>query len=175
MTPERIAELRQLVQNGFDLGRALSEDLLDALDAANAELSRLRSSPAPVVGGVPELTDAELDAIYPESFQLGTHHHEIHRALLRKVIASATGKRSLRVPALKPGEVVVDAEEWRELRAFARISGYPEGRFTFEVPFGRDLGEWGTDIAHRMGITRDEEQAWLDSRAQATTTEKEPA
>ena len=64
---------------------------------------------------------------------------------------------------LKDGHVQVPVEDWKELRAFARISGYPEGRFTAEVPFGKDFEKWGTDIARRMGITRGEEQAWIDA------------
>lgn len=39
-----------------------------------------------------ELTDDELDAIYPEGRSLGTYHHEIHRLLLRRVIAAGIKK-----------------------------------------------------------------------------------
>lgn len=39
-----------------------------------------------------ELTDEELDAIYPEGRSLGTYHHEIHRLLLRRVIAAGIKK-----------------------------------------------------------------------------------
>jgi hypothetical protein len=42
MTPEQIAELRQIVRNGFDLGRALSEELLDDIEAAQAEITHVR-------------------------------------------------------------------------------------------------------------------------------------
>lgn len=69
--------------------------------------------------------------------------------------------------------VVVPREEWRELRAFARISGYPEGRFSFEVPFEKDFAAWGSDIAHRLGITRDEEQLWLDACSSTNHDSKE--
>ena len=46
MTPERIAEIRAMPHDNW----RIVHELLEALDAANAELSRLRSSPAPVVG-----------------------------------------------------------------------------------------------------------------------------
>jgi hypothetical protein len=64
---------------------------------------------------------------------------------------------------LPTGRLLVSPQGLAELRAFARISGYPEGRFSFEVPFKKDLEAWGTDIAERLGITREEEQAYLDS------------
>lgn len=44
MNPERIAEIRRMPHDNW----RIVHELLDALDAANAELSRLRSSPAPV-------------------------------------------------------------------------------------------------------------------------------
>ncbi len=46
MTPERIAEIRLMPPDNW----RIIHELLDALAAANSELSRLRSSPAPEGG-----------------------------------------------------------------------------------------------------------------------------
>ncbi len=63
----------------------------DGEDALRSEVARLRAQVAALqcVG----LTDDELDAIYPEGRSLGTYHHEIHRLLLRRVIAAGIKKR----------------------------------------------------------------------------------
>jgi hypothetical protein len=190
----------------YDEWWALEEErdnLRTTLDAANAELSRLRSSPAPSVMMTAEelakfcgenpgfvVDSPVLPPLWPYSPAPdvgGVPDQEWNGPLLWELLRMDSDEpdwedAAKRVhewfassfPALKPGEVVVREEEWRELRAFARVSGYPEGRFSFEVPFGRNMDQWGTDIARRLHITRDEEQAWLDSSAQATTTtEKE--
>lgn len=146
-------------------------------DRLRADLQRLQSSPAPVAGGVPEITPEDIDAgwnAYADKnpdIKYGEDDADWLVEIYATGMRDAETLLASRLPALKTGEVVVREDEWRELRAFARISGYPEGRFTFEVPFGRQMDDWGTDIARRMGITRDEEQAWLDSLpAQATTS-----
>lgn len=69
--------------------RISSPELLTAWFRENARLS---PSPQPATGA--DITDAELDAIYPESHNLGTHYQEIHRARLRKVIAVAMAHTS---------------------------------------------------------------------------------
>jgi hypothetical protein len=105
----------------------LAKELRDALDACETERDRLRAHLA-ALQSVPqgmELTDADLDAIYPEANNLGSYHHEIHRRRLRAVIALAFSRRCL-VPTpphplqplqpeerrVGPDEVVVGREEW---------------------------------------------------------------
>jgi hypothetical protein len=58
MTPKRLQALRRQIaeQPQGSWGRVVGTELLEDLDAANAELSRLQPSPAPVGGGIPELT-----------------------------------------------------------------------------------------------------------------------
>lgn len=75
-------------------------------DQLRAELARLRSAPAAA-----QMTDAELDAIYPESPDLGTSHHDIHRSRLRSVIAEA-------VRRLRSAPVAVEVPDivWRLCR-----------------------------------------------------------
>lgn len=94
MTPERIAEIRAMPHDNW----RIVHELLDALDAANAELSRLRSSPAPVVGGVPELTRDDLDSACEWQNTGEPLDLSATVANLNKILAS-------RLPALKPGEV----------------------------------------------------------------------
>lgn len=56
MKPERIEELRREISAlnpNTSWHRVVGLELLDALEAANAKLQRLKSSPAPVVGVVP--------------------------------------------------------------------------------------------------------------------------
>lgn len=63
-----------------------------------------------------------------------------------------------RIPADK---MVVDRDEWRELRVFARVSGYPEAHIDADLPFGGDNGEWGMDLSKRHGITSKEAEEFL--------------
>lgn len=80
-------------------------------DACDDYMETRRLVPTPPQAA-PDLTDAELDAIYPEAHGLGTHHHEIHRRRLRKVIAAATCKDPLQVPhPLQPEERRVGPDE----------------------------------------------------------------
>ncbi len=123
MTPERITLIREGVSSWrlawsrreIDVPAWIgaSIDLLDALDAANAELSRLRSSPAQVVGGVPELTKDDLSEACEWTRARGFDgwpELEIEETVanLNKLIAA-------RLPALKPGGVVVDRESLSDL------------------------------------------------------------
>lgn len=82
--------------------------------------ARLSPSPQPATGA--DITDAELDAIYPESHNLGTHYQEIHRTRLRKVIAAATGKQSLPVAQPSADVVVVPREEWAVIEEILTVS-----------------------------------------------------
>ena len=79
----------------------------------NHARSKLRLSPSPQPATGADITDAELDAIYPESHNLGTHYQEIHRARLRKVIAAAMAHTSADV-------VVVPREEWKAYRKWEK-------------------------------------------------------
>lgn len=127
---------------------------------------------------VPEIMDEMLTAM---ELLLEDTQHRDHDCgdewcpvdVARKVAAKARNARLSPSPQPSADVVVVPREEWRELRAFARISGYPEGRFSFEVPFEKDFAEWGSDIAHRLGITRDEEQLWLDACSSTNHDSKE--
>lgn len=118
MTPERIAEVlsiaRSSIAEGYNLTNREIGELLDALDAANAELSRLRSSPAPVVGGVPEMGPA-LEECLP--YTEGCKAADV--AGYRLGFRIGWNALASRLPALKPGEV----EEVRRLRrVFAEAS-----------------------------------------------------
>lgn len=95
MNPERIAEIRRMPHDNW----RIVHELLDALDAANAELSRLRSSPAPVGGGVP---DQEWNGpLLWELLRMDSDEPDWEDAAKRVHAWFAS-----RLPALKPGEVV---------------------------------------------------------------------
>lgn len=138
MTPERIAEIRTMPHDNWRIVR----ELLDALDAANAELQRLRSSqdvpggriyfqpyvdalaariaeledrlrssPAPVVGGVPEYSNFERN----EQIRKYGGDPDFDAP----VFQAGWDLLASRLPALKPGEVVVNSEEYAALLDFA--------------------------------------------------------
>lgn len=111
--------------------RALAKELRDSMASCETERDRLRTQAR-------ELTDAELDAIYPEGRSLGTYHHEIHRLLLRRVIAAGIKKSLIAgsarlVPTphqhIQPeerrvgaDEVVVSREEWEVIEQILKAS-----------------------------------------------------
>ncbi len=175
MTPERITLIREGVSSWrlawsrreIDVPAWIgaSIDLLDALDAANAELSRLRSSPAQVVGGVPELTKDDLSEACEWTRARGFDgwpELEIEETVanLNKLIAA-------RLPALKPGEV----EELAILREIVRMLDEARER-NRRRPRGAGappMGDEIDDLLHRLY----EIGAHPAMRAQPTPTEKE--
>lgn len=107
------------------------DELTAERDHLRADLQRLQSSPAPVVGGVPELTEQEIDAaidrILKASGSALRHYTmalnlERMRGEMREILAS-------RLSSIKPGEVVVERkllrciEEWVRGNESARHGG----------------------------------------------------
>jgi hypothetical protein len=167
MTPEQIAAFRQHVNTHdrtgighFTISCVEAGQLLDALDAANAELSRLRSSPAPVVGGVPDLTIDHEMVWAINYYKEGDFDSTVFRAGWYALAS--------RLPALKPGEV----EELAILREIVRMLDEARER-NRRRPRGAGappMGDEIDDLLHRLC----EIGAHPAMRAQPTPTEKEP-
>ncbi len=101
----------------------------------NRAMSR---SPAPVVGGVPDITDEDYEsvAILMRDHGIGNHNDESEE--FRRIVAATwqccqayavdSARAASRLPALKPGErrvgpdeVVVGREEWEAVQEFADL------------------------------------------------------
>lgn len=202
MTPERIAEIRLLEKHLCASGRIVGgviRETLDALDAANAEIQRLQSSPAPVGGGVPEPSVRDIYACISAAYGAGhdprfgreqfgawcAYHgwfaganasrlpalkpwdrlppplsDEQDAEIDRAIAAGKPPQVTRKLTALKPGEVVVNAEEWKALLEVeeSTLSAMYHGGQPSTEEFRRCAA------AHRsLEIVR--------SRAQATTPE----
>jgi hypothetical protein len=79
---------------------------LDHIKALMVAMSRLRSSPAPVVGGVPEPTPEDIDAAWNDFATLNSGMLSDEPEADLEVFAAGYRAGASRLPALKPGEVV---------------------------------------------------------------------
>jgi hypothetical protein len=129
--------------------------LADALEAAQARIAELTAAGGGTLGELTEIIKADyMDA--------------------QTAAITAWFRSRLRPACPDSDSVVVRREELAELRAFARISGYPEGWFSYEVPLGKCMDDWGTDLSYRLKIEREEAQAWLDAQP-ATALRSRPS
>lgn len=143
----------------------------------DALASRL-SSPNAVAGGVPEWQDCGLT---PD-----TMWEEIQK--IRRILDDDGTKGSpsevlaSRLRTVQPGECVVSAEEWAEVRLFLAYMGLTEYPYDGSdgllpsIPFDGDYDDWSFSLCKKLGITSEILTEHIRNsalRAQATTNEKE--
>ncbi len=98
MTPtEELRARARTAEDALALYAICEDALFDALDAVNAELSRLRSPTAPVVGGVPSCTNLE------RNDQIRKYGGDPD--FDAPIFQAGWDLCASRLPALKPGEV----------------------------------------------------------------------
>ena len=143
-----------------------TEHTVEEFDQLRAELQRLQSSPAPVAGMVPDIADEDYESVAVLMYDHALGSHDDGNEEFRRIVAATwqccqayavdSARAASRLPAIKPGEVVVAIPD-------------PTG---IVVDLPERYRERGIELV-RNAIQWAREHARIVPRARPTTTEKE--
>lgn len=151
------------------------------LSKLRAELQRFQSSTAAVVGWIPKLPNAGY--IRCELLREREGIRSTFEPTDEEFKAFIAGFQcATRLSSIKPGEVVVSAEEWAEVRLFLAYMGLTEYPYDGSdgllpgIPFDGDYDDWSLSLCKKLGITAEILPEYIRNsalRSQATTAEGE--